>query len=97
MLRNICKAKFEKILMPIAEQVIAPELLPYVTFDTYFNEILLHEISHGLGPGTIKLPDGIDDHGQQGAPGDLLGDRRGKSRYCGGVQFLLSCEGRVFP
>jgi hypothetical protein len=58
MLRNICKAKFEKILMPIAGQVIAPELLQYVTFDTYFNQILLHEISHGLGPGTIKLPDG---------------------------------------
>lgn len=58
MLRNICRAKFDKILVPIAERVMAPELIPYVTFDAYFNEILLHEFSHGLGPGTLKLPDG---------------------------------------
>lgn len=58
MLRNICQAKFDKILVPIAGKVIVPEQLPLVTFDAYFNEILLHEFSHGLGPGTLKLPDG---------------------------------------
>jgi hypothetical protein len=60
MLRNICRAKFEKILVPIARRVISPELLSCITFDTYFNEILLHEISHGLGPGVIRLPDGSE-------------------------------------
>jgi hypothetical protein len=60
MLRNICRAKFEKILAPIAQQVIAQDLLPYVTFDAYFNHILLHEFSHGLGPGTIRLSDGTE-------------------------------------
>ncbi len=58
MLRNVTRAKFDKSLGPIAAKVIAPDLLPYVTFDTYFNETLLHEFSHGLGPGTIKLEDG---------------------------------------
>ncbi len=60
MLRNIGKAKFEKILVPIAQQVLAPEMQPYVTFDAYFNHTLLHEFSHGLGPGIIKLPDGAE-------------------------------------
>lgn len=60
MLRNMCKAKFDKILVPIAEKVIDPDLVPFVTFDAYFNHILLHEFSHGLGPGRITLEDGTE-------------------------------------
>jgi hypothetical protein len=60
MLRNMCRAKFEKILKPIAGVVLAPEMMPYVTFEAYFNHILLHEFSHGLGPGRIVLPDGTE-------------------------------------
>lgn len=60
MLRNICRAKFDKILKPIASRVVSPELLPLVTFDAYFNHILLHEFSHGLGPGRIVLEDGTE-------------------------------------
>ncbi|MBN2184414.1 MAG: peptidase [Candidatus Krumholzibacteriota bacterium] len=58
MLRNMCHAKFDKILVPIAERVIAKDQLKYLTFEAYFNHILLHEFSHGLGPGTITLEDG---------------------------------------
>jgi hypothetical protein len=60
MLRNMCRAKFEMILKPIAGTVLAPDMLPLVTFEAYFNHILLHEFSHGLGPGRIKLPDGTE-------------------------------------
>jgi len=60
MLRNMCRAKFEKILQPIAGKVLAPDMLPLVTFEAYFNHILLHEFSHGLGPGRITLPDGSE-------------------------------------
>jgi hypothetical protein len=60
MLRNMCRAKFEKILMPIAERLVAKEQLPKVTFEAYFNHILLHEFSHGLGPGIIQLNDGTE-------------------------------------
>ncbi len=60
MLRNMCKAKFDKILVPIAEKIIDPDLLPLVTFEAYFNHILLHEFSHGLGPGRITLEDGTE-------------------------------------
>jgi len=55
MLRNILRAKFDKILVPIAERVLAPEDLSRVSFDAFFNESLHHELSHGLGPGTIDV------------------------------------------
>ncbi len=65
MLRNICHAKFDKVLMPIAELLVAKEQLPRVTFDAYFNHILLHEFSHGLGPGFITLEDGTETTAQK--------------------------------
>ncbi|MBN1637566.1 MAG: peptidase [Ignavibacteriales bacterium] len=55
MLKNIHEAKFEKLLYPIAEQVLDEEQLKYVTFDAFFNHTLMHEISHGVGPGFIKV------------------------------------------
>lgn len=54
MLKNISQAKFDKILVPIAERVIAADQRDRVTFDAYFNHTLMHEISHGLGPGRIE-------------------------------------------
>jgi hypothetical protein len=53
LLRNTMRAKYDKILMPIAERVIAQDQIKDVAFDAYFNEVLHHELSHGLGPGTI--------------------------------------------
>lgn len=53
LLRNTMRAKYDKILMPIAERVIAQDQVKDVAFDAYFNEVLHHELSHGLGPGII--------------------------------------------
>jgi hypothetical protein len=53
LLRNTMRAKYDKILMPIAERVISQDQIRNVAFDAYFNEVLHHELSHGLGPGTI--------------------------------------------
>ncbi|HOJ38180.1 MAG TPA: peptidase [Ignavibacteriales bacterium] len=55
MQKNIHEAKFEKILFPIAQIAINENDLKYVTFDGFFNHTLMHEISHGLGPGFIKV------------------------------------------
>lgn len=60
MLKNMCEAKFDKILKPIAERIVAEDQLSLITFDAYFNHILLHEFSHGLGPGRITLSDGTE-------------------------------------
>jgi hypothetical protein len=55
MLRNVLRAKFEQILLPIAERVMAPENLDDIAFEAFFGESLHHELSHGLGPGKITL------------------------------------------
>jgi len=55
MLKNVHEAKFEKLLKPIAEIVLEPEQLKYVTFDAFFNHTLMHEMSHGVGPGFITI------------------------------------------
>lgn len=58
MLRNVTRAKFDKALIPISRAVLDPALLEQIDFDAYFNFILMHEVSHGLGPGVISMPDG---------------------------------------
>lgn len=55
MLNNIHEAKFDKLLKPIAEKVLDAGQLKYVTFDGFFNHTLMHEISHGVGPGFITV------------------------------------------
>jgi hypothetical protein len=55
MLKNISDAKFEKQLKPISEIVMDKDQLPYVTVNAFFSHSLMHEISHGVGPGFITV------------------------------------------
>ncbi len=55
MLKNIAEAKFNKCWIPIVNEVMDPGDLEYVSFDAYFNHTLMHEVSHGLGPGIIEV------------------------------------------
>ncbi|HEX2059971.1 MAG TPA: Zn-dependent hydrolase [Thermoanaerobaculia bacterium] len=48
-LKNTIRAKFEKILVPIAGELIAAEQLRKVTFDAFFENVMFHEVAHGLG------------------------------------------------
>ncbi len=57
-LKNVMEAKFRKSLIPISERVLSPEDARRVTFSTYFNELILHEICHALGLNYVTLPDG---------------------------------------
>jgi hypothetical protein len=59
LLRNVMNAKFRQILKPIAERVLDAEQLKLLSEEAFFNETLFHELSHGLGPGRIKV-DGRD-------------------------------------
>ncbi|HJX29797.1 MAG TPA: peptidase, partial [Thermoanaerobaculia bacterium] len=54
LLRNMMRAKYEKILVPIAQQVLVPEQVKDLSFEAFYDEVLHHELSHGLGPGKIK-------------------------------------------
>lgn len=60
MLRNAIGAKFDKILMPIAERLLAAEQLPLVDSDIFFSNILLHEIAHSLGNDFV-----LDENGER--------------------------------
>ena len=55
MLRNVGRAKFEKILTPIAWEVLHEPLVPLLHSVAYNNHTMLHEVAHGLGPGTITI------------------------------------------
>ena len=48
-LKNTMRYKFDKILMPIAEELIDKSQLKHVTFDAFFNTVMFHEVAHGLG------------------------------------------------
>ncbi|MFK7885764.1 MAG: Zn-dependent hydrolase [Gammaproteobacteria bacterium] len=48
-LKNAMRAKFDTILMPIADELIAPDQRQYITFDAFFGNTMFHEVAHGLG------------------------------------------------
>jgi hypothetical protein len=54
MLRNIMRAKYDQILLPISRRVLSAEDQSRVSFDAYFDFVLHHELAHGLGPGKIE-------------------------------------------
>ena len=58
MLRNVMRAKFDKILVPIAGQALATSLTSDIQFQPWFVNVLMHELAHGLGPKSIKLASG---------------------------------------
>ena len=48
-LKNAMQAKFDKILVPISQQLIVEEQRKYITFDAFFANTMFHEVAHGLG------------------------------------------------
>lgn len=48
-LKNAMRAKFDKILVPIAEILIDPAQQKHVTFDAFFGNTMFHEVAHGMG------------------------------------------------
>lgn len=48
-LKNAMQAKFDKMMVPIANILITPEQRKHVTFDAFFANTMFHEVAHGLG------------------------------------------------
>ena len=48
-LKNAMKAKFDKILLPISNELIDKSQQQYVKFDAFFSNVMFHEVAHGLG------------------------------------------------
>jgi hypothetical protein len=55
MLKNVQRAKFEKVLLPAARVALSPADRAKVAFDPFFTHILMHELVHGLGPHQLEL------------------------------------------
>ena len=54
LLKNVMDAKYRIAGHPIALRVLDPSLHDLLSFDAFFNHVLFHELSHGLGPGMIE-------------------------------------------
>lgn len=48
-LKNAMRAKFDHILLPIADVLIVPEQRQHITFNAFFSNTMFHEVAHGLG------------------------------------------------
>jgi hypothetical protein len=48
-LENAMRAKFDRILLPIARELIVDDQQRHVTFDAFFENVMFHEVAHGLG------------------------------------------------
>ena len=48
-LKNAMRAKFDKILVPIAGELIVPDQREHITFNAFFGNTMFHEVAHGLG------------------------------------------------
>ena len=48
-LENTMRAKFDSIVEPIADALIDPEQRAHVQFDAFFENVMFHEVAHGLG------------------------------------------------
>ena len=54
MLKNNIINKFNKILTPIAKTLMSSQQMSYLDGDSFFNNVLFHELSHSLGPAFVK-------------------------------------------
>ena len=61
-IKNSMLAKFNQILVPIADELIADDQRQHITFDSFFGNTMFHEVAHGLG---IKYT--LDGKGTVGA------------------------------
>jgi len=55
MLKNIQEAKFNKVLLPIADKMLTKDARGDIAFEPFFTHILAHELMHGLGPQVITV------------------------------------------
>ncbi|HNP34264.1 MAG TPA: hypothetical protein PKK10_00315 [Woeseiaceae bacterium] len=53
--KNMFKARFETIIRPVSERLIAEDQQQYLSAEGFFQFVIMHEICHALGPRTVKV------------------------------------------
>jgi hypothetical protein len=66
-LKNAMRAKFDRILVPIAGELMAEDQREHITFDAFFSNTMFHEVAHGLGvkntiTGNGTVREALRDH-----------------------------------
>ena len=79
-LKNAMQAKFDKILEPIAKELMTPESMEHIKFDAFFANVMFHETAHGMGikntitgKGTVRSALGNQYNALEEAKADVLG------------------------
>ena len=79
-LKNSMQAKFDKILVPIANELMTPESMDHIKFDAFFANVMFHETAHGMGikntitgKGTVREALGNQYSAIEEAKADVLG------------------------
>jgi hypothetical protein len=74
------RAKFEKILVPIAGELIGEQQSGHIKFDSFFENVMFHEVAHGLGikntidgSGTVRAAMRDQAGALEEAKADILG------------------------
>ena len=76
-LKNAMRAKFDRILVPIVDVLMAEDQRSLVTFDAFFENTMFHEVAHGLGIKNTINGLGPVQAGHEGA-GFRVGGREGR-------------------
>jgi hypothetical protein len=53
--KNMFEARFNTIIRPVSLRLIDPEQQQYLSADGFFQDVLMHEICHAIGPKTVKV------------------------------------------
>ncbi|KAF9994477.1 hypothetical protein BGZ65_009891, partial [Modicella reniformis] len=80
-IKNVQEGKFDKVLRPIAEQVLDTDQLKKVQFEAFFQHVLMHEVAHSLGPHFLvhdketKVRTALQEHhsAMEEAKADIVG------------------------
>lgn len=79
-LKNAMRAKYDAILLPIADELIAADQREHITFEAFFGNTMFHEVAHGLGikntingKGTVREALKADYSPLEEGKADILG------------------------
>jgi hypothetical protein len=88
MLHNIMKTKFDTMVVPVAESVFTKNSFK-LDFDSFFDFVVFHEISHSLGPQKTKKMQSINE-----ALGDLYSQIEETKADIGSIYLLSHKQGK---
>ena len=79
-LKNAMRAKFDNILLPVAEILVGEDQRAKIDFDSFFGNTMFHEVAHGLGikntlDGSGTVREALKEAGSalEEAKADILG------------------------